>query len=127
MRHTESRIQQACVKIFASLWPHYYDQGLFIAIPNGGGRSRIEASILKGEGVRAGVADTFLFVPSGKYHGLAIEFKCEYTDTNGKTKRTYQRKEQKDWQAAIENQGYRYEVCRSSEDFVRIVNSYLHP
>lgn len=48
----------------------------FFAIPNGGKRSAITAAILKAEGVRAGVLDTFLPYPAGGKHGLWIEFKA---------------------------------------------------
>lgn len=55
--------------------PYLPGLSLFHAIPNGGGRSKAQAAMLKAEGVKAGVLDTFLPIPSGKYHGLYIEFK----------------------------------------------------
>lgn len=45
------------------------------AIPNGGERNKIVASRMKSEGVRSGVADVFLPIPCGQWHGLYIEFK----------------------------------------------------
>lgn len=45
------------------------------AIPNGGERNKITASRMKAEGVRSGVADVFIPIPCGQYHGLYIEFK----------------------------------------------------
>ena len=48
---------------------------LLYAIPNGGARNKITAAILKREGVRAGVPDICLPVPSGAYHALYIELK----------------------------------------------------
>lgn len=44
-------------------------------VPNGGGRRRIEAAILKGQGVTSGVPDISVDVPAGGLHGLRIEMK----------------------------------------------------
>lgn len=127
MRHAESQIQQSSVFWFRRQYPELA-LNLF-AVPNGGGRSALEASILKGEGVTAGVADMLLLVPSGKYHGLCIEFKHQaYKAENGKLKlaKTYQRPEQKIWQEAVEKQGYHYAVVRTLEEFINLINSYLN-
>lgn len=71
MRHEESKMQQAFIK-----WCRYqYPQHLVYAIPNGGVRSKIEAAIMKGEGVRKGIPDTFIAVPRAGYGGLYIEMK----------------------------------------------------
>ena len=112
--HEESRIQQACVRWFRMQYPRYAK--LLFAVPNGGGRSRIEAAIMKGEGVIAGVADMLLLVPSGKHHCLCIEMKT----ASGR-----QTSEQKAWQADVEAVGGRYAVCRSIEDFMREIKTYL--
>jgi len=47
------------------------------AIPNGGSRDKITASQLKAEGVKSGIPDVNIPIPSGKYHGLFIEFKVK--------------------------------------------------
>lgn len=44
-------------------------------VPNGGKRGRIEASRMKGEGVRAGVPDYILPVPVDGWPGLYLELK----------------------------------------------------
>lgn len=46
------------------------------AIPNGGGRSKAQAGMLKAEGVRKGVFDLCLPVARGGWHGLYIEMKA---------------------------------------------------
>ena len=47
----------------------------FHAIPNGGLRTKSEASKFKAEGVKSGIPDTFLPLPKGGFAGLYIEFK----------------------------------------------------
>lgn len=110
----ESRIQQACVRWFRMQYPRY--ARLLFAVPNGGGRSRIEAAIMKGEGVTAGVADLLLLVPSGEHPYLCIEMKT----ASGR-----QSPAQREWQAEVEGTGGRYVVCRSLDDFKKVIDDYL--
>ncbi len=114
MRHLESDIQIACVRWFR--YRHPSVAPLLFAVPNGGARNAVTASILKAEGVVAGVADLLLLVPSGGWHGLAIEMK---------TPTGRQSESQRAWQRAVEGQGYRYAVCRSVEGFITTVEGYL--
>lgn len=114
MRHLESDIQIACVRWFR--YQHPSVAPLLFAVPNGGARNAVTASILKAEGVVAGVADLLLLVPSGGWHGLAIEMK---------TPTGRQSESQRAWQRAVEGQGYRYAVCRSVEGFIETVEGYL--
>jgi hypothetical protein len=111
--HEESRIQQSCVKWFRLQWPGY----ILFAIPNGGRRGKIEASIMKGEGVLAGTADLFLALPSKPHHGLFIEIKTEI----GR-----QSPAQKDFEKRAVMSGYRYITCRSLEDFTLEIKAYLN-
>ena len=115
MKHKESQIQRAAVACFRLKYPKLALN--LIAIPNGGARTAVEASILKAEGVVAGASDLFLFYPSSKHHGLAIEMKTEH----GK-----QTERQKAWQDAVEKAGYRYEVCRSASGFLELIEEYLN-
>lgn len=70
----------------------------------------------RAEGIIRGVADLILLIPRGGYHGLCVEMK---TETG------YQSSFQKDWQAVVEAQGYKYVVCRSLEQFKSIIDEYL--
>lgn len=115
MKHQESTLQINCVKYFRYCYPQYSLN--LVAVPNGGYRNRITAAIMKTEGVVAGVADLILFVPNSKWHGLAIEMK------NGSKGR--QSDYQKQWQAAVESQGYRYLVIRSFDEFREALREYL--
>ncbi len=110
----EHHTQCACVNWFRMQFPHMR-HNLF-AVPNGGARSKSQAGMLKAEGVLAGVSDLLLLVRNKEYGALCIEMK---------TKKGRQEESQKEWQRLIEQDGYKYVVCRSIDDFIREVKSYL--
>ena len=115
-RHQESTLQKTCVAWFRAQYP---DHALMLfAVPNGGGRSRIEGSIMKGEGVTAGVADLLLLEARGGWGSLCIEMKT-------RDKSSKQRPSQKAWQEAAERAGNRYVVVRSFEAFRALVSEYM--
>lgn len=116
MTHPESILQRNCVTWFRLQYPHLAQ--LLFAVPNGGGRSRVEAAIMKGEGVLPGVADLILLVPRGAYASLCIEMKTE----TGR-----QSPAQKAWQHTAQEAGNLYVVVRSFEDFQEHVRAYLKP
>lgn len=115
MRDEEHRIQCGCVKWFRLQYHQYGD--LLFAVPNGGARDAVTGAKLKDEGVVAGVADLILFLPRQGFHALCIEMK---------TAKGSQRKSQRDWQAKVMAQGYKYVVCRSIDDFMSEVNQYMN-
>lgn len=103
MRHAESQIQRAIV---AALRAH----GLTVfAIPNGGARSHIEAAIMKGEGVQAGVPDLCVPLPSGKTTWLEVKA--------GRNKPTAL---QDAMHARLRMLGHRVEVVRSVDDALAV-------
>lgn len=85
-------------------------------IPNGGKRSKSEASRFKAMGVKAGVSDIFLPVSRGGYHGLYIELKAK----DGRPT-----KEQKDFIAAVEQEGYFAVFAYGGEEASKIIERYL--
>lgn len=113
-RHIESHIQRNCITWFRLQYPRL--RLLLFAVPNGGGRNKKEAGILKAEGVTAGVADVILLKPSGGYASLCVEFKTE----DGR-----QRATQKEWQTAAEGAGNKYVIVRNFDDFQKVVTEYL--
>ena len=131
----ESIVQQGAVKWFNLQYPQY--RGLLVHIPNEGRRTIkdingrpvcIGGAKLKAEGLVKGAADLVLFVPNKYFHALCLETKVELFDySTGKEKKTktYQSPEQKEWQALVESQGYRYEVYRNIDEFRKIVLGYL--
>ena len=112
--HVESDLQIRCVKWFS--YQYQYLRPLLFAVPNGGRRDAKTGAILKREGVQAGVSDMILLCPNKQYHALCIEMK---------THEGSQSKLQKEWQEAVEEQGYKYAVCRSLDSFIKEVNEYL--
>lgn len=110
----EHRLQCACVKWFRLQYP-IMRHSLF-AVPNGGRRDAVTGSKLKAEGALPGVADLILLQRTRRYGALLIEMK---------TARGQQSALQRQWQAAVTLDGYRYIVCRSFEDFMAQVNDYL--
>ena len=89
---------------------------LLFAVPNGGKRSRIQACILKGEGVRAGVPDLFLAVARGGYHGLFLELKTE----KGRISEA-----QLEMHARLAKQRYFVAVPRSVGEALEVIQQYL--
>ena len=131
----ESIVQQGAVKWFNLQYPQY--RGLLVHIPNEGRRTIkvingrpvcVGGAKLKAEGLVKGAADLVLFVPNKYFHGLCLETKVELFDySTGKEKKTktYQSPEQKEWQALVESQGYRYEVYRNIDEFRKIILEYM--
>ena len=87
----------------------------FFAIPNGGLRNIKVAAKLKQEGVKAGVADIFVALSNGKYHGLFIELKV------GKNR---QQPNQKIFEQKVVENGYQYKVVRSIDEMIAVIREY---
>ena len=115
MKHRESNLQIQCVRWFRLQYPKYAK--LLFAVPNGGYRNKIEAGIMKAEGVVSGVADLILLIPSKGFNSLCIEMK---------TDKGRQNENQKAWQSDTENVGNAYKICRSVDDFMNEINGYLN-
>lgn len=90
------------------------------AIPNGGGRSPVEGSRLKAEGVKKGVSDVCLPVPSHGYNGLYIEMKRK----DGTIKDV--KPEQSEFLEFVLSQGYYGCVCFGWEQASKTVEWYLN-
>lgn len=135
MREEEHNIQCACVRWFNLQWPQY--RGLLFAVPNGGARSKATAGKLKAEGVVPGVSDLILLVPrfgfphiiegnaDGMVSYVGTDELCCGLCIEMKTAKGRQSPEQKEWQAKVEAQGYKYAVCHSLDEFMNTINNYL--
>lgn len=112
MKHTESKLQQVCVKWFRMQYPNL----LIYAIPNGGKRGIITAKIMSAEGVLAGCGDLHIPIARGQYHSLYIEMKS----ATGR-----QQDSQKEFQRKVESFGNAYKICRSFDEFRETVAWYF--
>ncbi len=94
-----------------------YLQWMF-AIPNGGGRSIAQAAGLKAEGVKRGVADVFLPLPKGRFHGLWIEMKRPSGVVSDVSD------DQIAFAKYVKGQDYWWEVCYSWQEAVNVIVAY---
>lgn len=89
---------------------------MLLHVPNGGYRESREGVNLKKQGVVAGVADLLLLIPRKGFGCLCIEMKY------GRGK---QSDRQREWEEKVSRYGNLYKVCRSIEEFMDTVNTYL--
>lgn len=95
------------------------------AIPNGGsrrkltGRVSLEALRMRREGVRAGVPDLMLAIPSGSWHGLFIEMKRREKSASRVSP------DQKTWLERLQRRGYRAEICYGADEAIALIREYL--
>jgi hypothetical protein len=116
MAASEHDEQKALFEWAAWLTPSYPELRLLHAIPNGGYRMVWTGVRLKEEGVRRGVPDVCLPVARQGKHGLFIELKAQ----RGKV-----RDEQKEWLAALNEQGYLAVVCWGADEAIATIKDYL--
>lgn len=86
------------------------------AIPNGGYRHKYTAARLKAEGVKAGLPDLSLDIPSRGYHG----WRCEMKVAGGHIE-----PEQARWHLILGRRGYRVDICWSWQEAAHAVCFYL--
>lgn len=100
-------------------WSRFVVGGKFqaFAVPNDGKRSIGAAMWHKGQGLRAGVPDVLIPIPSINYHGLFIEFKRDE-----KSRVTIA---QKEWIRQLQDCCYCVRVCRSADEAVNVVTAYM--
>jgi hypothetical protein len=112
MKHEESKIQKECVRWFKM----QHATKLICAIPNGGKRGVVEASIMKAEGVLAGMPDLFIAEPSKGYHGMFVEMKTKTGKLTTNQQIVHDHLFLND---------YHVVVCRSIDEFMKLVNEYF--
>jgi hypothetical protein len=94
-------------------WEHCY------AIPNGGHRHQAVAKRMKDEGVKRGVPDLCLALPSRHWHGLYLELKASGTTACSVSK------EQRAWIERLREAGYAAEVAHGLDEAKRVIEGYL--
>lgn len=110
---TEHDLQVRCLRWLRN----NHKRVLCYAIPNGAYTTKTTARKLVAEGVCHGIPDLHIPIARGGYHSLYIEMK------NGKAGRLSEH--QKEMIKKLESLGNKVVVCRSLEDFVNEVETYL--
>ncbi|MBT9923458.1 VRR-NUC domain-containing protein [Bacteroides uniformis] len=111
----EHKMQCACVKWFRLEYPKLKD--MLFAVPNAARRSARNGAYMKDEGMLPGVADLILLKSNRFYGALCVEMKKPDK---------YQRPVQKEWQKECEAAGNKYVVCRSLDEFMKVITDYLN-
>jgi hypothetical protein len=93
-----------------------YPALLWLHVPNGGARSKVEGAIFKAMGVKAGATDLFIILPDART-GF-IELKA------GKGKLTPQQEAFRDRVTAL---GCFWAECRSVDDVEAVLSRWLQP
>ena len=103
---TEAKIQQSIVQYFRSSYclKNHNPRCVIFSVPNES-KNKMETMRKKAIGMMSGVSDLIVVTPN------EVIF-CEV-----KTETGTQSQKQKDFQAIIENLGYKYILVRSLEDF----------
>src|SRR5690554_5474431 len=109
----ENKIQSECVKWFTNNYclKHHNPQCQIFSVPNEAIQKMAwkQISSFKAMGLKSGVSDVIVLIP-GKV--LFIEFKTE---------KGTQTPKQRDFQQAVETLGFDYHICRSLDQFKKII------
>jgi len=94
-----------------------YKGFLFYHCPNGGSRDMREAVKFKRLGVKSGVPDICIPMPSNGYHGCYIELKRKIGGNISL--------KQRQWVEALKVQGYAAYICKGADDAIQIIDNYF--
>ena len=86
----------------------------FYAVPNGGWRSPVEAGILVGQGVRAGVPDLVVLFSGGR--SLYIELKAEKGRLSEK---------QVKWRDRLLGMGFAWGIAKTVDEAAALLNMFV--
>lgn len=109
----EHNLQVACLRWFYAQYP----STIIYATPNAGKRNERQGRYMKDEGLLAGVADLTILAQRGGFGALFVEMKTKVgrqTDT------------QRRFEEGVTKAGYKYCLCRSLDDFIRVVSEYMN-
>lgn len=116
MPPTEDAEQRTLISWCRWMEGQYPDLGMILHIPNGEYRTPTTGKRLKAQGVKAGVPDLFLAIPTKHYSGLWIELKSQ----NGRI-----RPEQQEWISRLRIKGYAAYVCYGWQAAAKTICEYL--
>ena len=109
----EHDIQVAIVGLLESIEP----KPLYSATVGGVRLAIHTAKKMKEAGYSKGVPDMLIFEPRGFYNGLAIEVKTEKGRASD---------EQKAWIQALNNRGWRAEICKGFDECADVIYEYFN-
>jgi len=110
---TEGRIQQECFMMAHNEYPE--TRGLLCYNLNNS-KNKIDGALNRAKGLIKGRADfSFYWRPSV----LFIEMKTF-------DKESRQAKEQREWQKTVETRGHRYVICRSVQEFKKVIEREMY-
>lgn len=118
-RPRKTQGSEASLQILFMHWLSFQHPDAFkvtFSIPNGGLRSKAEGARQVAMGLKSGIPDIFMAVPTNKFPGMFIELKW------GSNKLTEKQS------IAIQNlreKGYRCEVCYSLDELIYVTKDYL--
>jgi len=112
----EEDLHRACFDLVRVLSLRYPILRWMVHYPAGGKRPKGEAGKLKAMGAKPGVPDLVLPRRNGQYTGFATELKS----TTGRLS-----DDQRDWLAALDEEGYLTAVCRTLEEFHDVLLVFL--
>ena len=112
---SEDRIQQEIVKWFNNNYclVHHKPRGIIFSVPNGGRRTKREATKLKATGLLSGVSD-LVIIYNGKILFLEL-----------KTKEGSQRKTQKDFGERVKENFFEYHVSHSIDEAKEYISHWF--
>lgn len=113
----ESQEQVALFQMLKLLENKYPDLQWAFHVPNGGYRNAREAANFSRQGVKSGVPDIILPLPTKTHHGLFIELKRQQ---GGKLS-----KNQKRWIEALNRFGYKAVVCKGAREALDVILEYM--
>lgn len=97
----------------------------FHAIHNQGHGDKVRGANAKAEGVRKGVADTFLPWPNAGWHGLYVEMKKPTERPKSETAKGGVSDEQRSFGEYAKRVGYGWAVCYDWEQAASYLRSYI--
>ena len=112
MKRIEDNLQIAVVRWFKLQHPDI----LIAHCPNGGFRTKVEGAIFKAMGVMPGFPDIMILKANDAFHALFIELKSP---------KGVQTESQKEFARKALKAGYQYEIIRSIDEFIELINNYL--
>lgn len=112
---SESSIQSSAVQWFTNNYclKHHEPQCQIFSVPNEAIQKMAwkQISTFKAMGLKSGVSDVIVLIPNKV---LFVEFKAA---------KGVQTAKQKDFQQAVETLGFDYHICRSLEEFKKIIEN----